>query len=311
MQTVSFTMVKNEEDIIESFVRYNLKSIDHMYIADNLSTDGTLDILQSLKDEGLPLTITIDSDQAYTQNAKMTKMYRAAFDREFAFAFLLDADEFLDVDSEKMHATLDAAGSGTAYYIPRTDYLYGGEGTAGDEISIFNRMTIPDLVPVQAKSMIFHEPTKCKRFRIGFGNHHIRDWSKEGVIVSRDQDIPFARLRHFPIRSVEQYMQKSLLGWLALQIKNPEANTAKGSLGSHWRSQYRLIMERDCQIGPDELMANLYGGSYAERRGSADPLNADFDLRYAHLMRKSATMTQMVKMYETTIENIWADRKNA
>lgn len=45
MKIVSITMVKNEVDIIESFVRYHLKIFDEMIILDNGSTDETVNII--------------------------------------------------------------------------------------------------------------------------------------------------------------------------------------------------------------------------------------------------------------------------
>ena len=51
MKLWSFTTVKNEEDIIESFVRYNMNVLDGMVISDNCSNDKTLSILKNLKEE--------------------------------------------------------------------------------------------------------------------------------------------------------------------------------------------------------------------------------------------------------------------
>ena len=42
----SISMVKNEMDIIESFVRYNANILDGMIILDNKSTDDTVKILE-------------------------------------------------------------------------------------------------------------------------------------------------------------------------------------------------------------------------------------------------------------------------
>ena len=39
-------MVKNEADIIEVFVRYNLKFLDHMFISINRPNDETRTILK-------------------------------------------------------------------------------------------------------------------------------------------------------------------------------------------------------------------------------------------------------------------------
>lgn len=45
MKIVSFTMVNNEAEIIESFVRYNYNFVDQMVIIDNGCTDNTIEII--------------------------------------------------------------------------------------------------------------------------------------------------------------------------------------------------------------------------------------------------------------------------
>lgn len=54
---VLVSMVKNEADIIESFVRHSLTYADELIIADHQSSDGTWEMLQKLRAEGLPLTL--------------------------------------------------------------------------------------------------------------------------------------------------------------------------------------------------------------------------------------------------------------
>ncbi|RBQ23405.1 hypothetical protein ALNOE001_09860 [Candidatus Methanobinarius endosymbioticus] len=49
MKIVSITMVKNESDMIESFVRYGLNIFDEMIFLDNGSSDNTLDMLNLMK----------------------------------------------------------------------------------------------------------------------------------------------------------------------------------------------------------------------------------------------------------------------
>lgn len=62
----SFTTVKDEEDIIESFVRYHMNFLDGMVISDNLSNDNTLSILKRLKKEGYNIDILEDKNNYYT-----------------------------------------------------------------------------------------------------------------------------------------------------------------------------------------------------------------------------------------------------
>ena len=62
MKVVSITMVKNEVDIIESFIRYHLNIVDEMIILDNCSSDETPLIISKLIDEGLPIRLLDDSN---------------------------------------------------------------------------------------------------------------------------------------------------------------------------------------------------------------------------------------------------------
>ena len=63
MKIVSITTIKNEADIIESFIRYHLNIVDLMIILDNGSTDDTLNILNQLEQESLPIVILNDEDR--------------------------------------------------------------------------------------------------------------------------------------------------------------------------------------------------------------------------------------------------------
>ena len=49
MKIFSISRIKNEEDIIESFVRYHLNFIDEMVIIEDYSNDETYNILKKLK----------------------------------------------------------------------------------------------------------------------------------------------------------------------------------------------------------------------------------------------------------------------
>lgn len=312
MRSVCFSMVKNEEDIVEAFVRHTLLSVDHLYIADNLSVDGTGEILRSLVSEGLPLTVTLDDEQALVQNEKMTNMYRnISRDVDFDFAFFLDVDEFLHLDKQVMHSIYDDVGPGHAFYLPRTNYLYIDEPIVGDPLSIFKSMTITDAKPEDPKSMIFHENELCRRFRIGNGNHHVRDWAREGKVVSETQPKGFASISHFPIRSVDQYLRKSLLGSLALQLRTRWDGNPRRGIGNHWHTQAALILDQNADVTPLDLRKNLYGDDPLSRQGKHLPLDPAYGIRYAHLMRSPSLIVQLVNMYSLTIDTLWKERESS
>src|SRR6185312_14137688 len=93
-------MVRDEADIVESFVRHNLTVLDGLSIVDHGSSDGTGEILAALAAEGLPVRTTVDTSSDFRQSAVVTRLARevlAACNPDYLF--LLDADEFLKVPS--------------------------------------------------------------------------------------------------------------------------------------------------------------------------------------------------------------------
>ncbi len=94
------SMVRNEQDIVEAFVRHNLTILDGMLIVDHNSTDRTLAILTALCAERLPLVVKRHEAPGYLQAEITTSAAREVFARTPAdFVFPLDADEFLKVGS--------------------------------------------------------------------------------------------------------------------------------------------------------------------------------------------------------------------
>lgn len=97
MRVVAISVVKNEVDIVEAFVRHNLASVDRLIVMDNGSTDGTREILQRLVDEGLPLEVLEDPSPGHYLWRQLTYLMREhALQRCHAdWVVPLDADEFL------------------------------------------------------------------------------------------------------------------------------------------------------------------------------------------------------------------------
>jgi hypothetical protein len=96
----SVSMVRNEADIVEAFVRPNASILDGMAIIDHGSIDGTLSILTSLARERLPLILIKSTTPGYLQEQITTATARDVFAQTGAdFVMPLDADEFLKVPS--------------------------------------------------------------------------------------------------------------------------------------------------------------------------------------------------------------------
>jgi glycosyltransferase involved in cell wall biosynthesis len=52
MKLFGAAMLRNEADIVESFVRHNLSLLDGLLVVDHGSSDGTSEILDALVTEG-------------------------------------------------------------------------------------------------------------------------------------------------------------------------------------------------------------------------------------------------------------------
>ncbi len=87
-------LVRDEADVIEYTLRHLATQVDEVIVADNLSTDGTRDILDQLASEGLPLLVQDDSERAYYQSEKTSRLARLALDRGHGWVLPCDADEY-------------------------------------------------------------------------------------------------------------------------------------------------------------------------------------------------------------------------
>ena len=96
MRLIAVSIVKNEADIIEAFVRHTLAWVDHHLVFDHASTDGTRQILGVLQAEGLPLTLFTDDALGNLQQTRSNHLTRLAAEQYAADWILpLDADEIL------------------------------------------------------------------------------------------------------------------------------------------------------------------------------------------------------------------------
>lgn len=93
---VTVTRVRNEDDIIEAFVRHHCKLVDHCILLDDGSTDRTPDILQALRAEGLPLSVYRACSATFVESAHNTFLLRRAAALGADWVLCVDSDEFID-----------------------------------------------------------------------------------------------------------------------------------------------------------------------------------------------------------------------
>src|SRR5680860_1724247 len=228
--SVGIAMVRNEQDIIERFVRHNLRYLGKLVVIDHGSIDDTPRILRCLRDEGLPLEFFVDEDLGLHQADRLTRLARKAATLLDAHPLVpLDADEFLVSPSgDDIPTLLKEMPADEAKVILWRTYVPTGTHSA-EEQDIFRRITNrSDYEPPIPKVIIGGGLAKRENFRIGNGSHEIVLGSERVINQVGEKRI---RLAHFPIRSGRQIAAKVTQQRLAIAVTR---NTHPGK-GEHYR----------------------------------------------------------------------------
>ena len=200
------TMVKNEIDIIEQTLRHLVnQDVDEILVADNGSSDGTLERLRELSHE-LPLHVALDNEPRYFQAAKMTALSQAAGRAGAAWVLPFDADEFWF-----------AQGKSVGQFLRSTD---AGVITA----RLFN------VFPKEAGTVWRLDPQAGDLPKVAFRPHRLARLSVGNHWITHPgRPESGLYIAHYPWRSPEQLRLKTSQGAQALTAKQ----RAEG-IGWHW-----------------------------------------------------------------------------
>ena len=234
-------MVKNEQCVIEAFVRHNIRFLDHLVVLDNGSVDHTRQILLRLSEEFENLILLEDDAFGYTQSEMMTRLlvdYQATYSADYVFA--LDADEFIDVADD---TTIEAV----LAHVPRAGYGLIPWCTFVLTPSLEDRLSPDPLRAITArrrqelpgywKAVVRMDGKDADGLQLEQGNHAVR--STNGCSVPSVR-LPGVRLLHYPVRSRDQIIAKSVVGWMAYLAVSPRAGESKK--GDQWRSNFDRFM---------------------------------------------------------------------
>jgi hypothetical protein len=239
MRLAAVSMVRNEGDIIEASVRHNLQTVDHMLVIDHCSEDGTPAIVKALMEEGLPVTLMMDTSLGFHQAQRSTEGARWLFERQKAdWVFPLDADELLKVPSRaELESGLAQVPEGLHARLRLQTYVrdvYGDPGLFSP--SAFRRRLAMETYQ-QMRLAINRAFLAHGTQVVTSGNHMVVDVAKPSEVPNYPGvNARIVAVAHFPIRSARQVNNKAILGWLAQM-----ATRSPGDAAYHWGELFERI----------------------------------------------------------------------
>lgn len=266
---MSISMIKNEADIIESFVRYNMNFLYKMIFIDNGCTDNTIKILNLLKKENYNIEIFDEAHTYYDQYIVENKyIHKIAKENKCDFIVPLDADEFIYSDSN-LADKLQQLNTDSVQYIYWRTYIVPEEGVCDGNI-IENMKYIRDdkYDKTYTKVIIPRQLVINYPIIMSMGHHTVENF--DGLKIEVNNDI---KLAHFPIRSVSQLESKIYIGAIS-QMMNSKRLEGQGE---HWFQLYRKLLK-------DESIDIIYESySYALSQEEIDTFNKVNDIKYSPL----------------------------
>lgn len=247
MTVAAVTMVRDESDIIAATVIQMASQVDRIIVADNMSTDGTRDILEGLARQ-LPLTIVDDPVPAYLQSDKMSRLAAQAGAEGADWVVPFDADEWWMCSFGRIADVLE--GRCDEVTIGETDGLVGAvlfdhvpTGADGSNHDPTRRMGWRRTTPLPLPKVA------CRYrqgLRIGQGNHTA---VYDGIGATLTPGV--LQVRHFPYRSDEQFVRKVRNGAAAYAAAG---DSLPADAGAHWRGWGRILDEH----GEAHLIEHVY-----------------------------------------------------
>ena len=246
---ITITWARNEEDILEAFVRHNAPYIDRMIIVLHRSIDSSQDILLKLIQEGYPLEIAENNTYAHRQSAALTTlMHEISHRKNPDWILPLDADEFLIAPSRiSFEQALSTLPPDTGALLPWRTYIPTVNDPSHqktilrsighrrkEEIAQFYKICIPRYIAQNSDTVI------------PLGSHTLLNKTHEELVPTIQ--LSSVQLGHFPVRTEQQLRQKVINGWDS-HCANPNRNPGE-------IFQWEMLYERcrdPAPISPEEL----------------------------------------------------------
>jgi SAM-dependent methyltransferase len=255
---ISLSMVKNEQDIIEPFIRHNARFVDCMIILDNASVDETRRIAMDCARELGNVIVTDNEEFGYLQAERMTRALlgcQSVFRADFVL--FLDADEFISAtDRAALEDVLRRIPSGGVGRMPWRNFILAPDDIEAAEQDTPRHMRHRRAVEVPPfEKVVLRLDGACRTdLFVAQGNHNVVTTNGEALPTIALDDLP---LLHFAVRSRQQMMTKGIVGWMAYLGKDPNARYAADGL--QWRDAFDRAVAGEITAAEMADLSMLYG----------------------------------------------------
>ncbi len=241
------SLVKNESDIIELFLRINLRSVDKIFLIDHCSQDGTLEIAKEMKKEYHQIELFRYANKEFNQSKVITSAVRNIASKNILdFIIPLDGDEFISenhpMDLRKILSV--NVGPEEAALMPWETYCPTSLNYFKSEAPLFHCFKKRSIEPKQYYKVILGNEF-AKDCIVEAGNH-----SAFSAKYQRPKKTLNIKLKHIPVRSPEQIIRKALMGNYSNLLKN---GRKKGE-NYHWDEISNMARKSDYVIKLDQLI---------------------------------------------------------
>jgi len=240
MKLAAASRILNESDIVEAFVRHTAHFVDHHFFVDNGSVDGTLQILEKLKQEGLALTVFQSNARSFVESKINTFLFQTAVTNSKAdWVVFLDTDEFID-DRQLTLPLRDCIASFASRHaspacidVPLREYHI----TPDDPSDILVTSRITHCSPTSDNTKVIVRGDLIGRQAIiQPGNHAVLIDNATACPTFREPTLSYA---HYAVRSPYQWLSKSIIGWAKVLAAGQETINAGNSY--HYKEPFEVL----------------------------------------------------------------------
>lgn len=254
----AFTLVKDEDDIIEDFIRYNSSVVDVFFIYDNGSSDNTLRIIEKLKQENYKIELfrgSVEFDQIELSNYLVKQICESKKYLAPDFIIGLDCDEFFIATGDRtVTEVIDSLSIDKNYTIDWRLYIL--EQMENDGRFFPEQTSSYRKAKREVTKVLVPFATIDDDFIYLDGNHSV----SEGQAVAT-VSVEELKIAHYPIRSKTQYLKKMMYGYInrVLSKSYVKGRSAQIERGFYYiKSKGKLTLEylqdaclRYCNIDND------------------------------------------------------------